>query len=181
MIGNLITLSRVILTFIVNHYILFHFGKVGIPLLLFGMVFLTDYMDGKIARLSKTVSPGGAVFDLLADFFFIFLTYLVLYYLQIMPLWFIGVVFGKFVEFVFTSIILSKSDPGNGVFVFDFIGRFVAAMFYAYPVLLYFSYCFSPVMYTLCISILAYFLLIFALLSSAYRIRNCFRLLKGLS
>ncbi|HBR28213.1 MAG TPA: CDP-alcohol phosphatidyltransferase family protein, partial [Firmicutes bacterium] len=77
MIGNLITLSRVILTFIVNHYILFHFGKVGIPLFLFGMVFLTDYMDGKIARLSKTVSPGGAVFDLLADFFFIFLTYLV--------------------------------------------------------------------------------------------------------
>ncbi|HBR33229.1 MAG TPA: hypothetical protein DD734_01235, partial [Firmicutes bacterium] len=70
MIGNLITLSRVILTFIVNYYILFHFGKVGISLLR---------------------------------------TYLALYNFQIMPLWFSGVVFGKFVEFVFTSIILSKS------------------------------------------------------------------------
>jgi CDP-diacylglycerol--glycerol-3-phosphate 3-phosphatidyltransferase len=174
-VANTITLSRVVLTCIVNYYLLFHFGKVELPLLIFGLVFLTDYLDGKIARLSKTVSPGGAVFDFLADCFFIFLTCLVLHYFRIFPPWFIFVVVGKGLEFVLTSFILKQSSDGNKVFFFDYLGRFVAVIFYVYPVLLYVSHCFSPIMYDLCLNRLTYLILFLTLLSSSYRIKKCFR------
>ena len=126
---NLITFSRIVLTLLVNYYIFARFSEIGIPLFLLGLIFFTDYLDGKLARLWGTVSPGGAVLDLLADFFFMFLSYLVLHSFRIVPLWFIFLVFVKFTEFVFTSIYLKRLREGNKVFIFDFLGRLVAAVF----------------------------------------------------
>lgn len=174
-VPNLITLSRVVLTCVVNYYIRSRFGEIGLPLLILGLIFLTDYLDGKIARTYGTVSPGGAVLDLLADFFFMFLSYLVLHSFGIVPLWFIGVVFGKFLEFVLTSIYIKRFRKGSPVFIFDRLGRFVAAAFYLLPALLYSSHHLSPAIYTFCINKLTYIISFFSLISSAYRIRRCCR------
>src|SRR5690554_917400 len=173
-VPNLLTLSRIVLSCIVNYYILIHFGRIKIPLLSFGLVFLTDYLDGRIARRYGTVSPGGAVFDLVADFFFIFLSYLVLHSFGVIPFWFVCIVFGKFIEFVLTSFFLRSSADGSRVFVFDFLGRFVAVVFYIFPVLLYSSHQLAPVFYDFSINQLTYIILFFSLLSSADRIRKCF-------
>ncbi len=170
---NLITFSRIVLTLLVNYYIFARFSEIGIPLFLLGLIFFTDYLDGKLARLWGTVSPGGAVLDLLADFFFMFLSYLVLHSFRIVPLWFIFLVFVKFTEFVFTSIYLKRLREGNKVFIFDFLGRLVAAVFYLLPALLYSSYQLSPVLYTFCVNKLTYIICFFALISSADRIRKC--------
>jgi phosphatidylglycerophosphate synthase len=176
-VPNLITLSRVVLTCFVNYYILTYFGKIAIPLSIFGLILFTDYVDGKIARLYGTVSPGGAVFDLLADFFFMLLSYLVLHSFRIIPFWFVCVLCGKFAEFILTSFFLKKSGIGrdNQVFLFDFLGRFVAAVLYLFPVLLYSSYQLAPAIYTFCINKLTYIILFFTLLSSVYRIGKYFR------
>lgn len=161
----------------VNYYILTHFDRIMIPFLIFGLIFFTDYLDGKIARRYGAVSPGEAVFDLVADFFFIFLSYLVLQVFRIIPFWFVCVVCGKFAEFILTSFFLKKSgtSSGNQVFVFDFLGRFVAAVFYLFPMLSYISHQSSPAVYTFCVNTLAYIILFFALFSSVYRIGKCFR------
>lgn len=174
-VPNLITLSRVVLTCIVNYYILTYFGKIAVPLFIFVLILFTDYLDGKIARLYGKVLPGGAVFDLLADFFFMFLSYLVLHYFRIIPFWFVCVVFGKFIEFVFTSFYLRRLSNGSKVFIFDCLGRFVAAAFYLLPALLYSSHQLSPAIYTFCINRLTHIICFFSLSSSVYRIRRCFR------
>lgn len=176
-VPNIITLSRVIFTCIVNYYILTRFGRVMVPFLLFVLIFCTDYLDGKIARRYGAASPGGAVFDLVADHFFIFLSYLVLQVFKVIPFWFVCVVCGKFAEFILTSFFLKKSGTsrGNQVFVFDFLGRSVAAIFYSFPMLSYISYQSSPAVYTFCVNTLAYITLFFALLSSAHRIGKCFQ------
>lgn len=174
---NIITLFRVVFTCVVNYYILTYFGRVMLPFLLFGLIFFTDYLDGKIARRYGVSSPGGAVFDLLADFFFIFLSYLVLQAFMVIPFWLVCVVCGKFAEFILTSFFLKKYSTGNGnqVFVFDFLGRFVAVVFYLFPMLSYISYQSSPAVHTFCVNTLGYIILFCALLSSAYRIGKCFR------
>ncbi|NLY91374.1 MAG: CDP-alcohol phosphatidyltransferase family protein [Firmicutes bacterium] len=159
---------------IVNSYIRSRFGEVGLPLLMLGLIFFTDYLDGKIARSSGTASPGGAVLDLLADFFFMSLSYLVLHSFSIVPLWFICLVVGKFLEFVFTSIYLKRLRKENKVFIFDGPGRLVAAAFYFLPALLYGSHQLSPVVYSFCINKLTYIICFFSLISSAYRIGRCF-------
>lgn len=61
---NLLTISRVVLACGVNSYLRSHFGEIGIPLFMFGLIFFTDYLDGKIARLAGTASSFGAVLDL---------------------------------------------------------------------------------------------------------------------
>lgn len=174
-VPNLITLSRVVLTCLVNYYIWAHFGAIGVPLLLFGLIFFSDYFDGKLARLSGMVTASGAVLDLLADFFFVFLSYSVLHSLGIVPLWFMGVVFGKFLEFVITSIYLKRFSNGSRVFAFDCLGRFVAAAFYVLPALLYGSYVLAPAIYAFCINKLTYICLFSSLISSAHRIGRCIR------
>ncbi len=177
-VPNTITLLRVVFTCFLNYYIFNHFGKMMIPLIIFSLIFLTDYADGKIARLYGLATPFGAAFDLLADLFFIISSCMVLYVFQIIPLWFLFVILFKFIEFVVTSFFISKSDGERTIFVFDFIGRLVAVVFYMIPALLYISYRYSPVMYTFCINRLSYIILLLALFSSTYRIRICFRIVR---
>lgn len=172
-VPNLITLSRVVLTCLVNYYIRAQFGSIGLPLLLLGLIFFSDYFDGKLARLTGTASASGAVLDLLADFFFMYQSYLLLHSFGIVPVWFIGVVFGKFLEFVLTSIYLRRFSNGSQVFTFDCLGRFVAAAFYLLPALLYGSYVLAPAVFAFCINKITYILLVFSLISSASRIGRC--------
>ncbi|AAK79983.1 CDP-alcohol phosphatidyltransferase family protein, partial [Clostridium acetobutylicum] len=76
-LSNALTLLRVMLTLFLNYYTINYFSKVLIPVVLTFFIFLTDILDGKLARLFKITSPLGAFFDVVADLFYIVLSYIV--------------------------------------------------------------------------------------------------------
>jgi phosphatidylglycerophosphate synthase len=139
-IPNLITLLRVVLTCPLNVYILNNFGRVSVPIVISFLIFLSDFIDGKIARISGNTSSFGAAFDIVADLFYIVASYGTLIYLKIAPFWFLTVILFKFIEFVITSFLLKKHSRVSSMFVFDFIGRFTTILFYIAPLLIYVSF-----------------------------------------
>jgi len=170
---NMLTLLRVALTCLLNYYILNRFGSLPIPMVIFLLIFLTDFLDGKIARFYGNTSLFGAVFDVLADLFYMVTTYIMLCSFQVLPLWFFFIMLFKCVEFVVTSFLLKKLCGGKSIFVFDFIGRFAAALFYIIPLLAYASFQLSQVLYFFTIHIFIYMITFMVFVSSSYRFWNC--------
>lgn len=65
MVPNLLSLSRLPLA------ALYFYGGVGVRLAAIGLAFLTDILDGWVARRWKQVSPWGTLLDPLTDKFFV--------------------------------------------------------------------------------------------------------------
>lgn len=174
---NMLTLLRVVLACILFFYILNRFGSLPIAMVIFLLIFLTDFLDGKIARFYGSTSQFGAVFDILADLFYIVASYIVLCYFNILPLWFLFIMLFKFIEFVVTSFFLKKFSCGKSIFVFDFVGRFAAALFYIMPLLEYVSFQLSQSLYFFTNHIFIYIITFMVFVSSAYRLWNCSKVL----
>lgn len=173
LLPNMLTLLRVVLVCFLNLYILNHFGRLAIPIIIFLLIFLTDFLDGKIARFYGNTSPLGAMFDILADLFYIVASYIVLCSFHVLPLWFLFIMLFKFIEFVVTSFFLKKHYSEKSTFVFDFIGRFAAALFYTIPVLAYLFFQLSQPIYFFIIHTFIYIITFMVFVSSANRLRNC--------
>ena len=173
---NMLTLLRVVLTCLLNFYILNCFGNLPIPMVIFLLIFLTDFLDGKIARFYGNTSLFGAVFDVVADLFYMVTSYIVLCSFHVLPLWFLFIMLFKFIEFVFTSFFLKKLCNGKSIFVFDFIGRFTAVLFYIIPILVYASFQLSQLLYFFTIHIFIYIITFMVFVSSSYRLWNCVEL-----
>jgi CDP-diacylglycerol--glycerol-3-phosphate 3-phosphatidyltransferase len=173
MLPNTLTLLRVLLACLLNFVIINHFGFWALIAIIFMVIFLTDFLDGKVARLCGNTSHFGAVFDILADLFFVVTSYIVLCIYHVLPLWFLFIMLFKFIEFTATSIFLKILHSGKSIFVFDFIGRFVAVLFYIIPVLVYLSFQFSPSLYFFTIHYFLYIITFMVLISSAYRLWDC--------
>lgn len=174
MLPNILTLLRVVLACILNLYILIYFGRQTIPALVFILIFLADFLDGRIARRYGYTSKTGAVLDIMADFFYIVFSYAVLCSLRIIPIWFFIIVLLKFMEFLFTSYLLRHRGRGDSIFVFDFIGRYIAALFYCIPLLAYMLFLALPSLHNIVINILCGCISIIAFMSSLYRFWNCY-------
>ncbi|MHC1723900.1 MAG: CDP-alcohol phosphatidyltransferase family protein [Aminipila sp.] len=170
---NLITLLRLILACLLNVYILKNFGRVSVPIVISYIIFLTDFIDGKIARYLKNTTYFGTVFDVTVDLFYILVSYSTLIYLQVAPLWFLAVIIIKFMEFVITSFILKKNLAGRCIFVFDFLGRFAVALFYITPLLIYVSFQLSQQAYFFISDVFIYVTTLTAFISTVYRIYIC--------
>lgn len=168
---NLITLLRVVLTCFLNIYILHNPGKISAPIVLYFLIFLSDFMDGKIARIFEYTSSFGAVFDVVVDLFYIVASYCTLVYLNIAPFWFLMVILIKFMEFVITSFLLKRRSRVNSMFIFDFIGRLTSVLFYITPLLMYVSYQQCQLLYLFMSKIFIYGVTAIALVSAAYRIK----------
>lgn len=178
---NIITLLRVALLLFLNFYIVNHFGSMLIPIIISVIIFLTDFMDGKIARMNGSVSNVGAVFDVIADLFYIVLSYIVLLYsFHILPLWFLVIILFKFVDFTVTSYFIEKISNKISIFIFDFLGRFVAVIFYIIPVVSYISFHLSKTEYLSIINLIMYITTFFVFASSSYRIGICINRFKSL-
>ncbi|AKA68019.1 CDP-alcohol phosphatidyltransferase family protein [Clostridium scatologenes] len=137
---NIITLLRVILSVFLNFYIVKHFGDMLIPIIITCIIFLTDFLDGRIARFNGSISKLGAVFDVASDLLYIIISYMVLYIPHILPLWFLFVILFKFAEFIITSYFIKKACSEKSIFIFDFLGRIAAAMFYVIPIFSYITF-----------------------------------------
>lgn len=134
---NALTLSRFFLTIFFIKLLLKNTRSFGLSLIIFILIILTDFYDGRLARKWSVESRLGNVLDVAADFFFIFFTSLALYQKNIFPLWMIWVILTKFVEFIITSFLLNrkKSLIKKNYFVFDLIGRSLAICLYFLPII----------------------------------------------
>ena len=67
-IPNLLTVSRIILTFVVM-YLIFAGNDIRLIIVIFAIAALTDFFDGRLARRFKWVSEFGRKADMIADRF----------------------------------------------------------------------------------------------------------------
>jgi len=139
-IPNLITTLRFLLTILfailLKCLIGARAGTVSlIPLtLIFTVICITDLIDGKIARKLNSVSTAGAVMDVTADLCYILSAFIEMNYMGILPIWFTLAVVLNFVVFQATSYIRKNCDSSiNSTFVFDYLGRASAVLFYLIP------------------------------------------------
>lgn len=141
--------------------------------IVFFLIGLSDFYDGKLARKFHVQSEAGATLDVLADSFFIFSTCFVLYQQRELALWVIIMMFLKLIEFYVTSKFLQKSECSGG-FLFDKLGKSLAVLFYLLPILTIAMKLYLPPVFAFEIRKYLYLMMLFvAILSSTGRIKRC--------
>ncbi|MFT4143330.1 MAG: CDP-alcohol phosphatidyltransferase family protein [Mobilitalea sp.] len=180
-IPNCFSISRVGLTIIFVMNVIAQFidkqNKLLPCILVFLLICLTDLLDGKIARKIHCTTKTGARLDVLADLFFIVISHITLINLKILPLWFLVFILLKFIEFIITSNYSMKYKyRKNNVFVFDKVGKIVAAMFFVVPGMACIFQVLTPDIASNIIDFILYSILIGGILSSYLRVKNCLKL-----
>lgn len=133
-ITNFITFLRVLAT-IVSLIVVYILPDAPMHPLFWGMtivVYLTDILDGKLARLWNCGSVFGARMDIIADLFYILSNDIVLIWLRYMNPWLLVLVIVEFTFFLLTSMVKTRKHK-NQVVLFDKIGRFTAGYYYLMP------------------------------------------------
>ena len=131
-------------------------------------IFLTDFLDGKVARKLLTTSKRGGTLDVIADLFYILTFTGVLFLKKLVPITFILLPLISFTVFVITSNF--KGMKNN--FWFDVWGRFLAIIFYVMPLGIYSAYYLHKEIYTYILKEGKYFLIFSTLVVIFYRIRK---------
>ena len=155
---NSVTFLRIILGLAFFWVVLFDFN-VALLVLIFILTAISDVSDGWLSRKYGLESDAGAKFDVICDFIFIMLSTLSLVLIDMIPSWFVLIIVLKMLEFFITS--------GQSL-VYERFGHLVALMFYAFPI---FAVLVND---RLIILILAIFIMVCALISSAARFRQKF-------
>ncbi|EJE7236221.1 CDP-alcohol phosphatidyltransferase family protein [Clostridium sporogenes] len=181
-IPNVLTGLRMVLTFI---YLLFlenlnlysnnklYFASAGI---VFFLICVTDFIDGKIARKIKAESLLGSFLDVTADFIFIISSLALLNLNNRIPIWFTVLTLIKFIEFFITSYIIKKYyNVSNNFFQFDYFGRIAAMNFFLIPGMVLLTYIGLNIIY---INMLIWITLILVIISFSVR---CTKVIKCLS
>jgi phosphatidylglycerophosphate synthase len=172
---NVLTSLRILFSLIFVYYIMTYSSNIVQIVILFIMVCATDFFDGRLARKLMASTKFGAIFDVIADLFFIIIAYSALIIQNVMPAWILAVVLLKFLEFCITSSIARKTGrTQNSVFLFDMLGRVVILLLYTLPVqiILLENYLFIEIFYPV-VGLICCILTIMACISSFYRIKMC--------
>lgn len=177
-IPNLITITRIIMSFIFAYAIIdqFLYNKDRSIMLtvLFSAICISDLLDGRIARKINSVSAIGAKLDVYADLLYIILSYVILVNMRILPLWFLVFICLKFSEFVATSKFMKSCNKNSdNPFVFDKIGRVVAAMFFVIPGIACIYKYFETNSLVIMLNCVLYAIFIGGIYSSYLRIKSC--------
>lgn len=175
---NIITISRIPLSFLFYYFVNKDENMIILPLLLFLIIAVTDYIDGKLARKYDATSDIGAKLDVLADFTYILLSSFVLYSKELYPLFMILVIIFKFIEFIITSYLSDEDEKQGRNFLFDKIGRIVAVLFYILPMIILILNKFKD--YSIIISIILVITIILSIISSSIRIMHCIKKIRKL-
>lgn len=176
-IPNLITITRIIMSFLFVYAIVkqFIYGREWsiYLIILFLGICSSDWLDGKIARKTNAVSAIGAKLDVFADLLYIVISYVTLINVKILPIWFFIFVCFKFFEFVLTSRFMNNYKSTNNPFVFDKIGRIVSATFLIIPGIVCIYRCFKPYNIEVVFNCFIFVILIAGMYSSYLRIKKC--------
>jgi CDP-diacylglycerol--glycerol-3-phosphate 3-phosphatidyltransferase len=144
-------------------------------ILLFAVIFLTDFFDGKLARQYKVETKAGAVFDVVADVFFVIISFTALIRNNFLPFWILPVAILKFAEFWITSLITVKTQREfKRVFVFDKLGKAAALLLYSLSIVSVLAFVIFPKPTAISL-IIVYCTLVtlMSVISSAHRISSC--------
>jgi len=155
---NCITSLRILFGFLFLFCVLFDLNTTYL-IAIFILTAISDVSDGWLSRKYGLESDAGAKFDVICDFIFIMLSTLSLVLIDMIPSWFVLIIVLKMLEFFITS--------GQSL-VYERFGHLVALMFYAFPI---FTVLVND---RLIILILAIFITVCSLISSAARIRQKF-------
>jgi cardiolipin synthase len=131
-IPNLLSLLRLVL--IVPFIALAEDGNDWPALTVLAIASITDYLDGKAARLLKQESKLGAMLDPAIDRLFIAASIYVLWQRGIFPLWLVGALLLR--DFLLLILNIALKRNGLALLAVNFIGK--AATFnllYAFPML----------------------------------------------
>ena len=154
---NALTSSRIILGLLFLYAVLIRCNILWL-LVIFILSFISDSLDGKLARKYNLQSETGAKLDVISDFLFIIISTLALVLIDLIPFWFLFVIILKLIEFSVTSRIKELK--------FDRLGHAVALMFYVFPIVAVFINSKSIIL------ILSIFITICAVMSSILRIKK---------
>ncbi len=154
-----LSLSRIFFGILFAYSVLYLNSDLLAIVIIYFLVVLSDVLDGRIARKYKIDNKNkGAKLDVLSDFVFIILSSFSLYYINLLPFWFLIIIILKLIEFFKTS---------SNELEYEKFGTLVALMFYALPgVIVIFK---VPITINL---ILCIFITVCAIISSALRIIN---------
>lgn len=131
-VPNLLSLLRLVLIF--PFIALAGDGRDWPALLVLASASITDYLDGKAARILKQESKLGAALDPAIDRLFIAASIYVLWDRAIFPLWLVALLIGRDLLLLIVNILLKRA--GLALLTVNFIGK--AATFnllYAFPML----------------------------------------------
>ena len=110
--ANKLTVLRIILIFIFMYFLFAQndYAKYG-ALIVFILAALTDYLDGKIARSTNTVTKFGILVDPLADKMLISAAFISFVEMDIIPAWMVVIVIGR--EFAIMGLRTLAASEGK--------------------------------------------------------------------
>lgn len=134
---NRLTLTRIILTFVMMAFLLSVglYAKI-IALVIFILACLTDFLDGWLARRSHEISDFGKIMDPVADKILILGTFICFVELQLIPSWMVIVIVIR--ELLITSVrlfairkgkVLSAENAGKHKTVSQMVAAIVILVF----------------------------------------------------
>ncbi len=120
LIPQIITGLRIVL---IPPLLIFLFNDLIIEcFILFTISWITDILDGTIARKLEVTSTFGAYFDAISDFVIIFILFFAFILKEIYPFWILIIIGFMFLQFILTS---KQKKP-----VYDPIGRYSGLFLY---------------------------------------------------
>lgn len=135
-LANMITMTRIALAIIIFCYtshVFYNSRNIVFYSLLYVIAWVSDFIDGRVARRLGISSKTGGILDLLADSFFVFLLNIQLIVMKLIPFFFFFVLAEKIFNYVITSKVRSNVRYSRTLFWNDRIGRIVSASFLVIP------------------------------------------------
>lgn len=149
-IANLITFLRFICVII----LLFDFKNIMsenpplihiiIAAILFLVICLSDFLDGRIARRLGITSDFGASFDVFTDVFYVLSTTIILSIIGKLPIWCPVLIIEKTANYYITSALIQKKQGDKFAFIRDPIGKVVSASYFFIPIAVFIFHIFFP-------------------------------------
>lgn len=138
---NLVTLLRIPLT-VIGIFGLYQYSQSAdnlwkiIFILISICIYISDFIDGRLARQWKVTSDKGARLDLFCDSFYIISCLITMIWLKLSSPWILVIVFYKLFEFILLSKIKRKFFKGETLYFYDKLGRVLSVLFYLTPAML---------------------------------------------
>lgn len=171
-IPNLITILRIILTiaiiWICRDGALKSLGVLILSITV--IIFMTDILDGKLARKLHSETKAGEIMDVLADMGYIFSMSVLMGRSNIIPTYFLILVCSEFIVFVITSRYIRNESR---YLIFDAAGRILAVLYYVTPIFMYICFLKYTTLHIFLYKYGFVSLVLFTLVVVIYRISLC--------
>lgn len=134
------------------------------------IIFMTDILDGKLARKLHLETKAGEIIDVLADMAYIFSMSVIMGRGNIIPAYFLILVCTEFLIFIITSRYIRQESR---YLIFDVLGRILAAIYYVTPIVMYICFLKNTTLHIFLFKYGFMTLALFTIMAMIYRISLC--------